>query len=508
MIVNIIVCLLKEVKTFLYTFQVGGNMNIVIAGAGEIGSNLAIRLTEEGHNVSIIEKDPDAGRKMEILDVLTVIGSASDPNKLMEAGIEEADSFIAVTGSDEANLTGCTLAKFKLIIRDLPPHLDDEGEEVRRLMDIKLNRKLTTIARVNDVDLMNHSIDTEKFQSIGVDIAFCPDLMVARHIGNVLLTPSLFNMKLITETGIKVMEAEIKDFSPVVGLRYKEISEIFDYANIVLIFRKSEVIIPKKNTQFLPGDRVQILVLKAEGLQSLERYFGRGIRQVNEEDTVKRVIILGATRIGIKLASILKADKRQRRHITLIDKNLEDVDNANRVFAREGLNISVIRGIGSDVKLLKDNRISRVDAFVSASNKEQTNIISCLLAKQLGANRTIAIIENEELHPLLEMMSIDTVVNIKLSAVSTIFPYIISPNIEAMSIIGGDAQAVEVKVPKKSKLDGRLINKLPVPVGVKIGALLRGKKVLIPKKGFELKIGDKLILFGKGNFITELSELF
>lgn len=483
-------------------------MNFVIAGAGEIGSNLAIRLTEEGHNVSIIEKDPEASRKMEILDVLTITGSASDPEKLKEAGIEEADSFIAVTGSDEANLTSCTLAKFRMITRELPKATEETTEERKKFIDIKLNRKLKTIARVNNVDLMDNAIDTEKFLSIGVDIAFCPDQMAARYIGNVLLTPSLFNMKLITETGLMVMEAEIKDFSPVVGLKYKEITDIFDYANIVLIFRKSEVIIPRKNTQFLPGDRVQILVLKAEGLTSLEHHFGRGLRQVNEEDTVKRVIILGATRIGIKLSIILKLDKRQRRHITLVDKNQEDVDQANRVFARLGLNISVIKGFGSDVNLLKDNRISKTDAFIAATHKEQTNIISCLLAKKLGASRTMAIIENEELHPLLETMSIDTVVNTKLSAVSTIFPFIISKNIEAMSIIGGDAQAVEVRIPKKSRLNGKPIDKLSIPTGVMIGALLRGKKAFIPRKGFELKIGDKLVLFGKGNFITKLSELF
>ena len=486
-------------------------MNIVIAGAGEIGSNLAIRLTEEGHNVSIIEKDPEASRKMEILDVLTVHGSASDPEKLKEAGIEEADSFIAVTGSDEANLIGCTLAKFKLITRDIPkplPNGEENGDEVRKLIDIRLNSKLKTVARVNNVDLMEHSIDTERFRSIGVDIAFCPDQMAARYIGNVLLTPSLFNMKLITETGLMVMEAEIKDFSPVVGLKYKEIGDIFDYANIVLIFRKSEVIIPRKNTQFLPGDRVQILVLKAEGLTTLEQHFGRGLRQVNEEDTVKRVIILGATRIGIKLAIILKKDKRQRRHVTLVDKHQEAVDEANRIFAKLGLTISVIKGLGSDVNVLKDNRINKVDAFVSATEKEQTNIIACLLAKKLGATRTLAIIGNQELHPLLETMSIDTVVNTKLSAVSTIFPYIISKHIEAMSIIGGDAQAVEFRIPKKSKLDGKLFHKIPFPQGIKIGALLRGKKALIPRKGFELKAGDKLILFGKGNFITNISELF
>ncbi len=483
-------------------------MNIVIAGAGEIGSNIAIRLSEEGHNVSIIEQDIQACRKMEILDVLTVMGSASDPEKLKEAGIEDADSFIAVTGSDEVNLTGCTLAKFKMITRELTGQQNGNSDEVKKLIDIKLNRRLKTIARVNNVDLMDNAIDTEKFMSIGVDIAFCPDQMAARHIGNVLLTPSLFNMKLITETKTMVMEAEIKDFSPVVGLKYKEISDIFDYANIVLIFRKSEVIIPKKNSQFLPGDRVQILVLKNEVLPLLERHFGRGLRQVNEEDTVKRVIILGATRIGIKLSLILKMDKRQRRHITLVDKNQEDVDLANRVFARLGLNISVIKGMGSDVNLLKDNRISKVDAFVAATQKEQTNIISCLLAKKLGATRTIAIIENEELHPLLETMSIDTVVNTKLSAVSTIFPFIISKNIEAMSIIGGDAQAVELRIPKKSNLDGKLINKLSIPTDVIIGALIRGKKTFVPKKGFELKAGDKIILFGKGNFITDLSALF
>ena len=493
---------------FLYTLQYGTNMNIVIAGAGEIGSNLAIKLTGEGHEITLIESDPYICRKMESHDARIIEGSASDPEKLREANIDTADIFIAVTGSDDANLTGCTLAKLKVITREFPLTNGESGDEVRKVQEIKVNRSIKTIARVNNVDIMEKAIDTEKFKGLGVDLAFCPDQMAARYIGNMLLTPTLFNLKLITETGLMVMEAEIRDFTPVVGLQYKEVSDIFDYANIVLLFRKSEVIVPKKNTQFLPDDRVQILVLKSEGIPILERHFGRGLRKINEDDTVKRVMILGASRIGIKLASILKSDHRHRRHITLIDKNQEDVDEANRVFAKQGLNISVNKGLGNDVDLLKDNRINHVDAFISTTGKEQTNIISCLLAKKLGAKRTIAIIEKEVLRPLLETMSIDTIINTRLSAVSTILPFILSKNIEAMSIIGGDAQAVEFRIPKKSKLDGKQIQKLSIPSSVKIGALLRGKKPYIPKKGFELKSGDKLIIFGKGNFITKLSELF
>lgn len=483
-------------------------MNIVIAGAGEIGSNLAIRLTEEGHNVSIIERDPEACRRMEFLDAIIVNGSASDPEVLREVGIDQADSFIAVTGSDDANLTSCTLAKIKIITRELPAGSDENDEEMKKVQDMTLNRNIKTIARVNNVDMMEKAIDTDKFRNLGVDMAFCPDKMAARHIGNVLLTPTIFNLKLLTETKMKAYEAEIKDSTPVVGLNFKEISEIFDYANIVMIFRKSEVIIPKKDTQFLPGDRVSILLLKTDGLPLLEEHFGRGLRLISEEDTIKRVIILGGTRLGITLAGMLKMDKRQRRQITLIDKNQGEVDDANRIFARLGLNISVHKGLGTDVNLLKDNRINKIDAFVAVTQKEQTNIISCLLAKKLGANRTISIIESQELHPLLETMAIDTVVNPKLSAVSTIFPFVISKNIEAMSIIGGDAQAVEFRIQKRSKLDGKPINKLNLPPSVKIGALLRGRKSYIPKKGFNLKAGDRLIFFGKGNFITKVSELF
>ncbi|MCK4613763.1 MAG: NAD-binding protein, partial [Thermoplasmata archaeon] len=211
----------------------------------------------------------------------------------------------------------------------------------------------------------------------------------------------------------------------------------------------------------------------------------------------------------IKLAALLMMDKSQKRHITLIDKNPRDVEEANRVFAKLGLNINVILGKGTDVNLLKDNRIEKTDAFVAVTAKEQTNIISSLLAKQLGATRTIVIIEHEDIHTLIETLpAVDTVVNTKLSAVSTIFPYILSRTIESMSIIEGDARVVEMRIPRKSKFSGRPIKKLPLPSGVKIGALIRGKETYIPKKEFEIKSGDRLILFGKGNFVTRLSGLF
>ena len=484
-------------------------MNIVIAGAGEIGSNLAIRLREEGHSISIIERDPEVMRRMEKYDVFTVTGSASDPVRLKEANIAEADIFIAVTGSDEANLNGCALSKFRIIRHDLAETGEDGTDQVKCLKGIRLNHRITTFARVNDADLLDDPIDTDKFLCSGADVAFCPDQMVAKYLSNLLLTFSLFNLKLITDTGLNVVEAEISDSSPVAGLTFKDISSSFDHANIVLIFRRSEVIVPHEGTQFLPGDRVQILVLRTDRIENLEKYFGRGLKQLSREDTTKRVIILGATRVGIKLAVLLKTDRRQRRHITLIEKNPERVEEANRIFTRLRVNVNVIKGLGSDVNLLRDNRIGKADAFVAATRKEQTNIIACLLAKKLGAARTIAIIESEVYQPLLETMFIDNVVNIKLFAVSTIFPHIISKErMESLSFIGGDASAVEFKIRKKSPLDGRQFGKVSFPAGVKVGALFRDKKALIPDKAFELRSGDRLIIFGKGNFITDLSRLF
>ncbi len=482
-------------------------MNIVIAGAGEVGSNLAVRLRQEGHNIALIERDPKACKKVENLDVLMITGSASDPERLQEAGIEDADYFVAVTGSDEVNLISCTYAKFREHSRVLNVKTNGR-EELKTISEIKVNRNIKTLARIGNVDLIGKSMESNKFRRLGVDMAFCPDHMAARYISNILLTPSLFTMKIFTETAIMVLEASIKDSTPVVGMRYRDISDIFDYANIVLLYRKSEVIIPRKDMQFLPGDRLLILLLNPERLSILEEYFGRGLQQVRNEQMMKRIIILGATRVGIKLATILKQDKDQKRHITLIDKNPADVDIANRVFAKHGLNVNVIMGNGTNVDLLKDNRIEKADAFVTVTLKEQTNIISSLLAKKLGANRTVTIIENEELQHLFEGMSIDTIVNTKLSAVSTIFPYILSKNIESMSIIEGNARVVELRIPWKSKFSGKFLSKLSLPSGVKVGALMRGKKPYIPSKNFELKSGDKLILFGKGNFITKLSELF
>jgi len=483
-------------------------MNIVIAGAGEVGANLAMKLRQDGHNVALIEKSPEACRRVENLDVLVVEGSAADPDKLNEAGVENADYFIGVTGSDEVNLIGCTFARFREVERTLQSTKLEGAEELKKVREIKPNSAIKTLARVNSFELMENAIEDKKFRRLGVDLAFCPDLLAARNIANLLLTPSLFNTKIFTESDIRVMEAEIRDSTPVVGMSLEEISDKLNFSNIVLLYRESDVIIPTDKTQFLPGDRVLILLLKNERLNDLEEHFGKGLRQVSHEDAVKRVIILGATKVGIKLATLLKMDKSEKRQVTLIDKNPSAIEEANRIFTKLGLNINVIMGRGTDVSLLRDNRIEKTDAFVAVTYKEQTNIISCLLAKKLGATYTVAVVEQEALLPLLESMSIDTVVNTKLSAVSSIFPHIISRNIQSLSIIEGGASMLELKVSRKAKINGRPLSSLPIPPCVKLGALIRGKQAYIPDKKFEIKSGDRLILFGKENFYTKMAGYF
>lgn len=483
-------------------------MNIVIAGAGEIGTNLAMKLRKDGHNVAVVEKDAEACRRIENLDVLVVEGSAADPAKLREAGIEKADYFIGVTGSDEVNLIGCTFARFRLVERTLQASKSSGVEELRKIQEIKANYSIKTIARVNSFELMESAMEDTKFKPLGVDFAFCPDILAAMNIANLLLTPSVFNNKSLREANIEVMEAHIRDSTPVVGMSVGEIENKPNYFNIVLIYRDSEVIIPHEATQFLPGDRVLILLINRDGLPGLERYFGKGLRQLSHEDAVKRIIILGATKVGIKLATLLKMDKSEKRQVTIIDKNADAIEEANRTFSMLGLNINVIMGMGTDVSLLKDNRIERTDAFVAVTLKEQTNIITSLLAKALGASYTIAVVAQEELHNILEGMSIDKMLNTKLSAVSSIYPRIVSKNIESLSIIEGGAHLVEMKVSRKSKIRDKPYSSLKFEGELKLGVVIRKGQAYLPGHDFKIEVGDRFLFFGKGNFYNKIEGYF
>jgi trk system potassium uptake protein TrkA len=406
------------------------------------------------------------------LDALVINGNAASPAKLEEAYVNSADIFIGVTGSDEINMLGCAIAK---------------------------SRGCKTIARINNMDYIDEPIEIEKFRTLGVDTAVCPELVAAIKMSRILSIPSLIDLSIFANGKVQAFDTRIEPGARIVGRTLKK-SALPDNCNIAAIFRDADVIIPGGSDIFLPHDRVVIVVSDLEPIKYIEKLFGHQ-EQVDLKKIVKKVMIIGATRIGMHLAKTLQ---EQELNVVLIDDSEEKCRMASEVLPK----VLVVHGSGTDRELLLEEGISNVDAFLATTNKEETNILSCLLAKQNNAKRTIALVDRLSIKSMLEDVGVDLMISPKLVTVSTILKYIHRPGLLTVTILNrGEAQVVEYKVTEKSKLRGKSLRKIKFPRNSLVGAVVRDGKVIIPRGGYTVKVNDELILFTRSDAYPRLAKL-
>jgi trk system potassium uptake protein TrkA len=448
-------------------------MYIVIAGAGDVGYTIARSLSEAGHNIAIIDQDKAACNRVETLDVLVINGNAASPTKLDEAYINSADLFIGVTGSDEINMLSCAIAK---------------------------SRGCKTIAKINNLDYIDEPIESEKFRKLGIDTAVCPELVAAIKMSRILSIPTLMDVSEFADGKVQVLDTRLEPGAPLVGRTLKK-SNLPQKCNVAAIFRDSDVIIPRGSDIFLPHDRAVIVMSDLEPVGHLEKLFGHH-EEVKHDDVVKKVMIIGASRIGIHLAKTLQDLEMS---VVLIDSSEEKCHLASEKLPK----VLVIHGDGTNRELLLDEGITTVDAFLATTNKEETNILSCLLAKQHKAKRTIALVDRPGIKSTLEDVGVDLVVSPRLVTVSTILKYVHRPGLLSVSILNrGEAQVVEYKITEKSKLREKSLKRIKFPKHTLVGAVVRNEKVLIPRGDFQIKVNDKLILFARTDTFQRLEKLF
>jgi len=215
----------------------------------------------------------------------------------------------------------------------------------------------------------------------------------------------------------------------------------------------------------------------------------------------KKVMIIGASRIGMHLAKTLQ---EQEMDVILIDESEDKCQIASEKLPK----VLVIHGNGTNRELLLDEGITTVDAFLATTDKEETNILSCLLAKQHNAKRTIALVDRPGIKSMLEDVGVDLVVSPRLVTVSTILKYIHRPGLLSVSILNrGEAQVIEYKVTEKSKLLGKTLKRIKFPKNTLVGAVVRDEKVLIPRGNFKILVDDQLILFVRTDVFHRLEKL-
>lgn len=445
-------------------------MKIVIAGAGEVGSHLAKMLSNENHDIVLIDTNEDHLKAVGTnLDVLTFAGSATSINILQDTGIKKADLFIAVTQSEEINITASILGK--------------------RLGAQK------TIARIDNQEYLLPA-NKEHFTSLGVDYMIYPERIAARKIVGLLQQTGTTEVVDFSGGRLSLFVIKLDQSAPIINKTLNEAnSELSEMEfRAVAITRNSETIIPRGDDVFLPNDQVYVITNQA-GIDDLMKYSGK------EKFDVDNIMILGGSRIGKMAAKVLGS----HHNVKLIE-----ADRSKSYQLSNYLNNTlVINGDGRNIDMLMDEGLPKMDAFIAVTGNSETNMLSCLLASKMGVKRTIAEIENMDYIPLAENMGIDTVINKKLITASRIFRFTMTEEVSTIKCLTGtDAEVMEFVVKPESKAVTGKIKDLNFPEDSIIGGVIRGKNSFIAKGETEIQPFDRVVVFALPSAIFKVGKYF
>lgn len=443
-------------------------MRAIIIGAGKVGFSIAQMLSQEEHDVVVIDR---IGERLdtvaEHLDVQVLSGNGASPSVLMEAGAEGAELLAAVTEADELNIVSCLVA---------------------RSLGVK-----RTIARVRNPEYVDLDHLTHK-EALGIDLIINPERVTAMAIARLAANAEAKNAEYFADGKIQLLELEIKPDTKVAGTALKDLSSPHPFL-IVAILRDGKVVIPRGKEKLKLEDKVFILAQTHE-MRKIEEIFGQRHKEV------ENVAILGGGRGGFYLAQQFE---NAHVHVKIIEKDL-----ARCQFLAERLNHSlVIHGDGADLQLLEDENIGATDLFVALTGDDKLNLLVTLLAKHLGAKKTIAQIRRSNYNPLVEKVGIDRVVSPRKLTAGAILGFVRKGKVISVTLLDDtEAEITEFIVPETYRHRGKALKDIAFPAGAIIGALVRDNKVIVPGGHDIILSGDRVIIFTLPNYSQKIEKFF
>jgi trk system potassium uptake protein TrkA len=445
-------------------------MRIIIAGAGEVGTHLAKMLSNENHEIILIDLDETRLKPIEAsLDLLTYHGSATSVKILQEILQKKTDLFIAVTHSEDTNITASILAK--------------------RFGALK------TISRIDNLDYLE--IQTlQYFKALGIDSLIYPELIAAREVLGLLQETGTTEYLEFSDGKLSMFVQRLDENAPILNKSLEEISMTHktDKYRAVAIKRNDKTIIPRGKEQFQIGDLVFVISTR-EGIDEMMRTSGK------ESFEAKSIMILGGSRIGKHVALYMQ----KKCEVKLIDSDPEKCEALADILE----NTLIINGDCRDVDLLDKEGISKMDAFIAVTGNSETNILSCLLAKKLGVKKTIAEVENMEYINLAENSGIDNIINKKISAASRILRHTTNLNVTQVKYMAGtDAEILEFNVPENARITRGTLRSLDFPKDAIVGGGTRDGIPFIGTGDTIIQTGDKVVVVTLPTAYDRLSKFF
>lgn len=450
-------------------------MDIIICGAGQVGRSIAEQLAREDNIVTIIDKNPTLIQEVsDSLDVKAITGMASHPGVLDKAGASTTDMIIAVTYSDEVNMIACQIA--------------------RSLFQVPVK-----VARIRNQSYLDPVWkDLYRQDHLPIDIIISPEMEVASVVMRRLHLPGALDSVPFAGGEVHLLAIRSEKHSPLCNLPLKLVRERLEQHHITLL----GVV---HHNQFSTGQAHKILseqdilylIAKRQDIDKALSLLG------HYEQEARRLIILGGGNIGMSMARRLEIED-QHVKVKLIELERDRAEH----LASQLQTTTVVNGNGLDKEILSECDIEITDTLVAVTNDDRINILASLLAKRLGCQRTITLVNNATYLPMLESLDIDVLVNPRETTVSSILRHVRRGKInEVHSILDGAAEILEVEVQKQSRLLGKVIGHLSLPKQVQIGAILRDHKLIVPTKSEIIHEGDILIIVSMAESIKQLEYL-
>ncbi len=443
-------------------------MKIVIAGAGEVGTHLAKMLTNEKHDIILLDDSSEKLAKISReVDLLTITGSAHSFQDLKDTGIAKADLFIAVTPFEERNVLACTMASYLGVGR--------------------------TIARINNSEYLQPRYRA-KLRDMGINELIYPESLAAKEIVASIKQTGTRQLIEFSNGKLILLGVKIRKNAPIVNKSFQEISFLNNGILAVAINRDNVTIIPHGNDYVRDGDIVFFITTRSNQ-QNVFDLSGK------KPFDVKNIMILGGSRVAQKTLEKLGDQYR----IKVIDSDLERCQK----IADKYENVLVINGDGRNLELLKEEGIEKMDAFVAVTGNSETNVLSCHLAKSIGVKRTVAEVENLAFMEIAENMDIGSIVNKKLNAASYIYRFTLNAEISNVKCLtASEAEVFEFIVKPNAKITQKQIKDLGFPSEASIGGYIRKEQGYVASGETQIIEGDKVVVFTLPSGISKLEKFF
>ncbi|MFQ5569340.1 MAG: Trk system potassium transporter TrkA [Rhodothermales bacterium] len=448
-------------------------MRIIVIGAGEVGFDVAQILAREQHDVVVIDTDAQALEAVrEKLDVMTLQGNGTSGRLLDEAGVQQTDMLVAVTAIDEVNIIACMMA-------------DRIGVE-------------TTVARVRS-DALSDSKSVLRAKDFGIDLIIHPEESTAAEVVRLIRRTSATDVLTFCRERIQLVGMRIDRNSPVIGKSLRDLALENEHLTfrIMAIGRGIRTILPRGNERIRRGDQVFVMA-RPKVIPHVARFMGKS------DARIQHIMVLGGTPVGVKIAQHLSGVKHKR--VKLIEPDREVAEQ----LAEELEDVLVIHGDATDIDLLALEGLGEMDAFVAVTEDEESNLVTCLIAKHLGVQKTVALLSKGAYIPISQSIGLDAAVSKKRAVSREVLRFLRGKHVLSVATIHGlDAEILEIEAVKKAPITRKPLKELDLPKGILIGAVQHAKgDVEVATGETHIKAGDLSIVFVLPGHIAEAERYF